>query len=175
MEVKRRMDILIWCTLVYHMEIIESRTAQAEGARVGPRRKRRCKRWMRMGGNTGRQAGLRRRARGCGRAGTSRCTSMGSGRNRFLFLAPQGDTPGQFGERRRRPANERPSYWNPPCTGHIRLPPGRAKQYIRKQLSAQRRRNAVACGFRSSLELACRCASCDPLITPVDTPTALLR
>jgi len=27
---------------------------------------------------------------------------MGSGRNRFLFLAPQGDTPGQFGKRRRR-------------------------------------------------------------------------
>ena len=76
-----------WCTTWRYWR---SRTAQAEGARVGLRRKRRCKRGLRMGGNTGRQAGLRRRARGCGRAGSSsRCTSMGSGRNRFLFLAPQ--------------------------------------------------------------------------------------
>ena len=35
MEVNWKMDILIWCTLVYHMEIIESRTAQAEGASQG--------------------------------------------------------------------------------------------------------------------------------------------
>jgi len=33
-----------------------------------------------------------------------RALSTGSGRNRFLFLAPQGDAPGQFGKRRRRRA-----------------------------------------------------------------------
>jgi len=59
------MDILIWCTLVYHMEIMEIKDGSSGRSQGWSKKKikrcgRRCKRGMQMGGNTGRQEGLRR-------------------------------------------------------------------------------------------------------------------
>ena len=56
-----------------------------------------------------------------------------------MFLAPQGDTPGQFGERRRRPADERPSYWNPPQAICACPPGGLSDMYASKRATAPQR------------------------------------